>query len=257
MTNEDYNSLKKSLGVPDGEFGVNAYNDPIDNDQNSGLINYYDGIPTDYATIPPDEEHPLASGKRVLRKDLNAIGNLGTREYLLTARGGYHTFDANVAEMIGGYALGAILDWYQESTKWMRKVRCIKAIGMDGATVDGNCKTPIEDPVHGVNGTGTHYWEIVDVKDEQKTFTKGVIPYTGTQQQFSTSPITMPFNGELTIQLDDPNPYGKHLSIFMGDGSSGGTSITCPWKCIFMLKAGTVIAVDSSLEFTAVAKEVV
>lgn len=159
MTGAEYKALRESMPLVtslfangDGTASTVAWNDPEKNTSGSRFINYAEGIPPDYAT-------PYRNfGKRALRKDINAIGNLATRELFLLQHGGYHTFDLRVAEVIGGYPYGAILDWYQESTGWMRKVRCVKE--------GGNCFTPIDDEENGL-GSGEPHWAIVDILETE------------------------------------------------------------------------------------------
>lgn len=150
MTREKYLEIAQSVPVLPCVF-ASEDGHATDLDANlpgSGLFNFTEGIPVDYAT-PPNE-----GGLRVLRKDLNAIGNLGTRELYLRQRGGYHTFDADVARRIDGYAEGAILDYFDPATGWLRKARCIKPYG--------RCFTPIDDADHGVRSDDPH-WQFVDV----------------------------------------------------------------------------------------------
>lgn len=158
MTSAQLKALKESIPTVtnlfangDGTPSQIGWNDPFDNDQGARLINWTEGIPPDYAT--PESN----GGKKVLRKDVNAIGNIASRELYLLQHGGYHTFDMRVAEAIGGYPYGAFLDWYQPSTGWLRKVRCVKS--------GGNCYTPIDDPDNGIGSSQPH-WEIADVMDE-------------------------------------------------------------------------------------------
>ena len=142
----------------DGTVAQKGWNDPFDSEDGSRSINWSEGIPPDYA-MPYENE-----GKKILRKDVNAVGNLATRELYLLEHGGYHTFDSSVAEAIGGYPYGAFLDWYQPSTGWMRKVRCVKE--------GGNCFTPIDDPDHGVDSSDK-YWEIADYLDDASQTSAG------------------------------------------------------------------------------------
>lgn len=159
MTSAQLKALKDSIPTVtnlfadgDGSHAQRGWNDPFANEAGSRLINWSEGIPPDYATPYKN------GGKKVLRKDINAIGNLASRELYLLQHGGYHTFDERVAKAINGYPYGAFLDWYQPSTRWLRKVRCVK----DG----GNCFTPIDDSDHGVDSPDPH-WTIVDVMDAE------------------------------------------------------------------------------------------
>ena len=159
MTSAELESIRQSIPLVTSLFASGTeqtgpqWNDPSDNYAGSRFINWSEGIPPDYAM-------PYANGgKKVLRKDLNAIGNIASRELYLLQHGGYHTFNQEVAKAIGGYPYGAFLDWYQPSTGWLRKVRCVKE--------GGNCFTPIDDPDHGV-GSGEPHWEIADMFDEDR-----------------------------------------------------------------------------------------
>ena len=145
MTNDSFTNTKNNLGIIPIPFAgsESASKSTIGTTSGSGLINYIQGIPNVYATSI------LNQGKYLLRGDINAIGNLGTQNRFFEQCGGYHTYSADTANIIGGYPYKAILDWYDSTTGWIRKVRCIKT--------DGNCVTPIDDPTNGVNGSGTKY----------------------------------------------------------------------------------------------------
>lgn len=268
MTRAELDTMIKSFELPKAPFASGGtFNDPADNTASDGVainankMSYWFGLPDIYAKAYSE------GGKKLLRSDFNGIGSIGTRELALRSCGGYHTFNANVAAIIGGYPLGAILDWYQPSTGWMRKVRCIKS--------GGNCMTPIDDATHGVE-TSDAYWQIVDVKDEQLKYTTQALQYSGNKVSFSSSSngytITMPFNGLLTItrtsSSDNPStPFGRDWDSGMNITVFEKT-VKCPYVTKFTLRKNTTLTISNKMysevtgttqdvTFNAVAKEVI
>ena len=161
MTTSQYKALLNQVPALRSMFaeGTGEFTDLLSNHPNSGFMNFIEGIPSEYASPLPSTPGGAEKGKRLLRYDLNAIGNMATRELFLRQHGGYHTFDPRVADLIGGYANGAILDFYDPMTGWVRKARCIKT--------GGQCFTPIDDPDHGAYSEDPH-WEFVDVNGDPK-----------------------------------------------------------------------------------------
>ena len=152
MTAERLQTIRNLIGYVPTVFAAGGLrSNPSDNSDGSTSINWASGIPPSYAEMEQD------GGKRALLADINCIGSLATRELYLLQHGGYHTYDSRVADIIGGYGVGAILDWMQPSTGLLRKVRCVKE--------GGNCYTPIDDPDHGVESPEPH-WQIVDIGGE-------------------------------------------------------------------------------------------
>jgi hypothetical protein len=70
------------------------------------LVNFADGFPSAYSSPKSN------NGKFVTRGELNAIGNLATKNEFYRMCGGINTFDPEFAEKIGGYPEGAILDYF-------------------------------------------------------------------------------------------------------------------------------------------------
>ena len=136
-------------------------------------MGYDCGIPQyPYASELPDEEHPSRTGKRVLLGDINKIIQLVSTGLYLKKLGASNEFDERVVEIDRGakvesddygYPNGAVIDWWNEGT--FKKAICIKS----GTGVEnGNCKVGPDDPVHGVNGTGTKYWQAVDFEEPKR-----------------------------------------------------------------------------------------
>lgn len=72
----------------------------------SDSINFIDGFPDVYSAPKSN------GGKFVTREDMNAIGNLASRNNFYHRCGGINTFDPALAEAIGGYPNGAVLDYF-------------------------------------------------------------------------------------------------------------------------------------------------
>ena len=205
MTSAELESIRQSIPLVTSLFASGTeqtgpqWNDPSDNYAGSRFINWSEGIPPDYAM-------PYANGgKKVLRKDINAIGNIASRELYLLQHGGYHTFNLKVAKAIGGYPYGAFLDWYQPSTGWLRKVRCVKE--------GGNCFTPIDDMDHGVE-SGDAYWVIADIMDSvvgnaDNGIVKTEIPRIKSKDGIETD------GGSQILRITTPN--GQPVRVKEGD----------------------------------------
>lgn len=80
--------------------------------------NIFNGI-ADIFSIPPDKR-----GKYAERSDINQISNLITQEKFYEQCGGLNEFSDSVANKIGGYPKGAILD-YIDSNGILRKKKCL------------------------------------------------------------------------------------------------------------------------------------
>ena len=91
-----------AMPCPFGGFGT----ENITQIQNlSGAdVNFPDGFPAIYGA-PTDTD-----GKFVTRKEMNAIGNLASRDLFYHKCGGLNTFDAEFCAQIGGYPKGAVLE---------------------------------------------------------------------------------------------------------------------------------------------------
>ncbi len=73
--------------------------------------------------LPPAFEVPPADGGVLIsRSEINSIGRLGTRSRFFEMCGGYYTFDAAFCDSIGGYAKGAVLEYYIPAQNAMRRV---------------------------------------------------------------------------------------------------------------------------------------
>jgi hypothetical protein len=69
-------------------------------------VNFFDGFPSSYSA--PHEN----GGNFVTRGQLNAIGNLASKNEYFRMCGGINTFDPVFAQKIGGYPKDAILDYF-------------------------------------------------------------------------------------------------------------------------------------------------
>lgn len=126
----------------------------IPSSESDSEFNYVTGFPEifskKFSLADPEE-----SGKRVLLKDMNSIGIIGSTGLYEMQHGGIYQYDPRVAEIIGGYAQGAILDYWDPDTKELRKIICTK----DG----GDCITDPSDKDLGVFSTSVDkHWTICD-----------------------------------------------------------------------------------------------
>ena len=207
MTNSSFITDKNSIGVIPVPFGHNGTLSTIGTTSNNETINYPQGFPDKYATAV------ASGGKYLIRGDFNAIGHVGTANNFFMQCGGYHTFTSSVSGIISGYSYGILLDWYDTTNNVLRKVRCVKT--------DGNCTTPIDDAVNGVNGTGTHYWKIVDYNDKcwDGTITYGdtvngtIANFTTLQSTYSSSSFTSPYNMKVVFSFTCTGGYAKTSAV--------------------------------------------
>lgn len=79
---------------------------PIGDSQDADSINFSDGFPSVYSAPKSN------NGKFVTRGEINAIGNLATVNDFYRMCGGINKFNPEFAQKIGGYAQGAILEFY-------------------------------------------------------------------------------------------------------------------------------------------------
>lgn len=186
-------------------------------------MGYDCGIPPIYASEAPDELHPSRTGKRVLIGDLNKIIQLVSTGLYLRKLGASNEFDERVVEIDKGaktesedygYPNGAVIDWWNGNT--FKKVICIKTgIGVD----KGNCKIGPDDSVHGVYGSGTKYWEIVDYEEPKEyeyvntTWEDEDAIRDGVFQTYCTIGITWRFKQE--------NNHGNYNTTTYGYYSTG------------------------------------
>ena len=68
-------------------------------------VNFVDGFPSAYGAPSSN------NGKFVTRKEMNAIGNLASRDLFYHKCGGLNTFDPQFCAAIGGYPKGAVLQY--------------------------------------------------------------------------------------------------------------------------------------------------
>lgn len=148
-------------------------------------IAYDTGIPKD-----PYAKSVEEGGKRVLIGDMNAVSNVATTGIFVRQNGGTNEFDERVVlidkgtKVSGswGYPKDAIIDWWDGTT--FKKVICIKN--------DGNCTYSPDDTVHGVNGSGDKYWQIVNRKTRKK--------YTWASKSWSDTSVVVLSSGTYTFQ---------------------------------------------------------
>lgn len=141
----DISDLKKKISVVTMPFAsAPSAKDDIPFTSASGM-NFAQGFNSLYST-------PLKQGGRgITRKEVNALGNLGTQCQFFEQCGGYYTFDENVAKAINGYPRTSILQFFDENTRTLRKVISL---------VDNNMVNFLKVGVDGIN------WKYVDDNPE-------------------------------------------------------------------------------------------
>lgn len=102
-------------------------------------VNFRDGFPSAYSA-----PHS-GGGKYVTRGEMNAVGNLASKNDFYEMCGGVNTFDPTFASDIGGYPEGAILD-YVEGLKFFKVI----------SLQDNNTFNFIEEGVDGI------HWDLMN-----------------------------------------------------------------------------------------------
>lgn len=106
MTQANFNSKYGRLAMP-CPFGNNdsANITQIAETASAGDFNFETGFATPYSAPKSN------SGKFITRTEINAIGNLASRNDFYYSCGGLNTFDSAIADAINGYPKGAVLDY--------------------------------------------------------------------------------------------------------------------------------------------------
>lgn len=135
MTQSVFESKYGRLAMP-CPFGDNdsANISPILSAPAQGDFNFETGFNTPYSAPKSN------GGKFVTRMEMNAIGNLASRNDFYGMCGGLNTFSAKLASAIGGYPKGAVLDYLQD-------YKLYKVISL----VDGNMVNFTTDGIDGIN----------------------------------------------------------------------------------------------------------
>ena len=106
----------------------------IEQTKAAGDFNFETGFNTPYSAPKS------GGGKFVTRKEMNAIGNLASRNNYYDICGGINTFDQSLCDLIGGYPKGAILEY-------LLGLKLYKVISM----VDNNTVNFVNDGIDTVN----------------------------------------------------------------------------------------------------------
>lgn len=109
MTKENFRANFGPISMPQ-PFAHGGTIAEIGATQDANSINFIDGFPSIYSAPKSN------NGKFVTRGEMNAIGNLASRNNFHYRCGGLNTFDPSFASAIGGYPKGAILQLFERGT---------------------------------------------------------------------------------------------------------------------------------------------
>jgi hypothetical protein len=109
MTKENFRANFGPISMPQ-PFAHGGTITEIGVTQDANSINFIDGFPSVYSAPKSN------NGKFVTRGEINAIGNLASRNDFHRRCGGLNTFDPSFASAIGGYPRGAILQLFERGT---------------------------------------------------------------------------------------------------------------------------------------------
>lgn len=141
MTKENFRANFGPISMPQ-PFAHGGTITEIGVTQDANSVNFIDGFPSIYSAPKSN------NGKFVTRGEINAIGNLASRNNFHYRCGGLNTFDSGFAAAIGGYPKGAVLDHIIDGST----VRRIMSY------VDNN----LVDPSSG--GIGSNGWMFCDIE---------------------------------------------------------------------------------------------
>ena len=137
MTQSDFNTKYGRIAMPMPFAGAAGAALASIAHTSGSVVNFPDGFPQDYSA--PHSK----GGKYITRGEMNAIGNLASRNDFYRMCGGLNTFDPNICISIGGYHKGAILD-YVEVTNYKYIVSKVISL-IDSNKVDFTSSTIDQD----------------------------------------------------------------------------------------------------------------
>ncbi len=211
MTQADFNSKYGRLAMP-CPFGDNdsANITSIAATPLASDFNFETGFKSSYSA-------PKSSnGKFVTRKEINAIGNLASRNDFYSMCGGLNTFDAAIATSIGGYPKGAVLEY-------IVGYKLYKVISL----VDAN---KVDFIANGIDGVNWQYLNsnIPEINDEPIEIGNIANSVSSAMEAIPLSVLLAKKSGVVfiseTTELTGAN--SKSIKYYSTDVSAGGTYST-------------------------------
>lgn len=144
MTQSDFNTKYGRIAMPMPFAGATGAALASIAHTSGSVMNFPDGFPQNYSA--PHSR----GGKYVTRGEMNAVGNLASRNDFFRNCGGINTFDAAISAAIGGYPAGAVLEY-------LEGYQLFKVISL----VDNNTVNFNNEGVDGVN------WKILNQNEAQ------------------------------------------------------------------------------------------
>ena len=188
-------------------------------------VTFHDGFPSVYSAPSQD------GGKFVGRGQINALGNLATVNEYFRACGGINTFDQRLANKIGGYYKGAVLE-IVEGLRYSKVISLVddNMVDFTGSPVDSNIinNQCIVGKVDGVNWaycdgqyiTGNiNILDIPDFSSPDEDTTEGSA--ANTWEAFPVGNFTSPSNGVFTVS----GGGDVYLPVKMGVSDYNGFAI--------------------------------
>ena len=145
--------------------------------------------------FPPETSLPVSGGGiPPSRPDMNGVLNVATFPQFFFEQGGFYTYDANVANAIGGYPIGAILTYYDSASKVVRKLRSTVANNYNNFVANPSVIGAAWEEVTPCLATGGHLFDIFP--------------------SFSTIPPvgSVPLDGRTLLETDYPDFYAEAVS---------------------------------------------
>lgn len=183
----------------------------LDSQDSSGsAVNFADGFPSAYSSPKSN------GGKFVTRGEINALGNLASRNDFYRMCGGLNIFNQEFAKKIGGYANGAILEYLTGGV--VRRVISLKDDNLvdftsPGTTLDGI----ISGSVDNINWAYCEN-ELPDGRMLILEYETGRVPFNPNQTDMQIYAGTLRASGYLSAQAE----FGKYTNEGASSASFAG-----------------------------------
>lgn len=183
----------------------------LDSQDSSGqAVNFRDGFPPAYSTPKSN------GGKLVTRGEINALGNLASRNDYYRMCGGLNTFNQEFAKKIGGYANGAVLEYLTGGV--VRRVISLRDDNLvdftsPGTTLDGI----ISGSVDNINWAYCEN-ELPDGRMLILEYETGRVPFNLNQTDMQIYAGTLRASGYLSAQAE----FGKYTNEGASSASFAG-----------------------------------
>ena len=229
------------MPCPFGGFGTDNITE-IATISGGNNVNFLEGFPSAYGAPSSN------NGKFVTRKEMNAIGNLASRDLFYHKCGGLNTFDPQFCAAIGGYPKGAVLQ-YPVANQIFEVMSLVENNTIDFTNSNSGVSGITNGSVDGINWV---YCNKEIPSTGKVTISSGNTPLGNTASTLDVVeiPASGYIVGNIGLEYGDPtlgpppeyNCIGNNsINIFIGGGIfakkvSGSTTLSVSnidtWTCI-------------------------